>query len=274
MTYPEYKANRDKEAKTKEELKVKELKQQFKLQLPLIKEALSLLGVRQMIAINYEADDLAGLICERLKATGKRGVMISGDKDWVQLVSKNTAWVDPVRDYRLSLGTMENKLGWIPDKKDIRVTDDGSKIEGFVGVPSPRAWLEMKALMGDMGDNIPGVGGIGPRGAIDFVHAYGSVASFFNQCADKSIDIDKLPKKLRDFAISDEKQELYRRNMRLMDLNTTERPAPISLETIHGQLNPDAFEQFCERWMFRSITSDLDHYLAPFGGAQQLKAAA
>lgn len=149
MAFEEYKANRNKVAVKPHELKAEALRKELKLQLPHIKHAIRLLGIKQMSAINYEADDLAGMITERLQATGKRGVLISGDKDWVQLVSANTAWIDPIRDYRLTLKTLETKLGWDPGKKDITVVKDGTQIEGWLGVPSPRTWLEMKALMGD-----------------------------------------------------------------------------------------------------------------------------
>ncbi|MCK1543311.1 hypothetical protein IVB12_15455 [Bradyrhizobium sp. 179] len=273
MAFEEYKANRNKVATKPHELKAEQLRKEFKKQLPYIKQAIKLLGIKQMEALNYEADDLAGMITERLQKTGKRGVLISGDKDWVQLISSNVAWIDPVRDYRLTLKTLPDKLGWDPNKKDMTVVKDGKQIEGWVGVPSPRAWLEMKCLMGDTSDNIPGVGKIGPKGAIDFVHAYGSFASFINQCADKSIDTAKLPKALRDFSESDEKQEIFRRNMRLMDLRTTERPAVIALKSEQEPLDPIAFETFCKDMLFNSITSDLDGWLQPFMPKQELMAA-
>lgn len=269
--FPDYKGTRHKEASKKYEIEQQRQRAEFKQQLPFIKEAIALLGIRQMSALNYEADDLAGLIIEKLEKSGKRGLMISADKDWVQLITPNVSWLDPIRDYRLTYKTISQKLGYAPERKKI-VVDDGTKIADWVGVPSPRAWLEMKALMGDTSDNIPGVGGIGDRGAIDFVNQYGSVASFFNQCSDKSIDVDKLPKKLRDFATSDEKQELFRRNVRLMDLRTKERPDPVQLKTVHNELDADGFEKFCRRFMFNSILTDLDGWLEPFQSKMALAA--
>jgi 5'-3' exonuclease len=274
LAFDEYKANRNKVPTKPHEIKAAALREDLKKQLPLIKQAIQLLGVKQMSAINYEADDLAGMITERLERTGKRAVLISGDKDWVQLISANTAWIDPIRDYRLTLKTLENKLGVQKGKPDFSVVKDGATTEGWVGVPSPRAWLEIKALMGDTSDNIPGVGKIGPKGAIDFVRAYGSFAAFLNQCADKSIDTAALPKNLRDLAESDEKQEAFRRNMRLMDLRSKERPAPIALKTVHDPLDRAAFEAFCKAHLFNSITSDLDNWLEPFMPQPALKAAA
>lgn len=273
MAFEEYKANRNKIPTAKYEIEAARLREELKLQMPHIKKAIELLGIKMMTAINYEADDLAGMITERIRASGKRAVMISGDKDWVQLLGPNTAWIDPVRDVRLTPKTLEAKLGYHPEKKKITAVEDGAKILDWLGVPSPRAWLEMKCLMGDKTDNIPGVGKIGDKGAIDFVRTYGSFAAFMNQCADKTIDIDKLPKNLRDLATSDEKQEIFRRNMRLMDLRSKERPAPIALQTIQKPIDVAGFEQFCTEMMFNSITSDLEGWLEPFMPAQMKVAA-
>ncbi len=252
--FAEYKANRDKPAVSPHEIKTKKLKGDLKLQLPFIREGLGLLGVKQLSALNYEADDLAGLLVDRYASKGSRIMMLSADEDWIQLVRPKVAWRDPIKDR----------------KKFITVTNIMEK----QGVPSPRAHLEVKCLMGDTGDNISGVGGIGEKGAKEFINTYGSVAAFMNQCADKTIDINKLPKKLRDFATSDEKQDLFRRNMRLMDLGTTERPAPINLKLEPGALDVPAFGKFCEQFLFNSITTKLDDWCAPFGPQEEEAIAA
>lgn len=262
MKFTEYKANRDKRD-TKHEVEAAKAKDDFKSQVPYIRLALKHLGVRQMFAINYEADDLAGVLVERYTKEERKVVMVSADKDWVQLLRPNAIWIDPVRDYRLTAKSISERLGWNPAKGKI-VCAKGDQIEGFIGVPSPQAWLEMKALMGDMGDNIPGVGGIGPKGALELVKTYGSVASFFNQIADKSVDPTTLPKKLRDFAEDPAKHDLYRRNIQLMDLRSPERPAWINAKIDKGELNREKFAGFCNRLAFNSITTDLDKWIEPF----------
>jgi 5'-3' exonuclease len=251
--FAEYKANRDKPAVMPHEIKSKKLKADLKTQLPFIREGLSLLGVKQLSALNYEADDLAGLLVERYAPQGSRIMMLSADEDWIQLVRSKVAWRDPIKD-RNKFVTVGN----IMEKQ---------------GVPSPRAHLEVKCLMGDLGDNISGVGKIGEKGAKEFINQYGSVAAFLNQCADKTIDITKLHKKFRDFATSDEKQDLFRRNMRLMDLSTAERPAPVNLQLVKGQLDVPAFGTFCEQFLFNSITTKLEDWCAPFGPQEEAIAA-
>ncbi len=251
--FAEYKQNRNKVAVSPHEIKSQKLKAELKLQIPFIQEGLTMLGVTQLSALNYEADDLAGLLVERYAPKGSRIMMLSADEDWIQLVRPKVAWRDPIKD-RNKFVTMGN----IMEKQ---------------GVPSPRAHLEVKCLNGDVGDNIPGVGGIGNKGAIEFINKYGSVAAFLNQCADKTIDIDKLPKKFRDLATSDEKQDAFRRNMRLMDLSTSERPAPVNLTLTKGQLDVPAFGTFCEQFLFNSITTKLDDWCAPFGPQEEAIAA-
>lgn len=249
--FSEYKANRDKPATSPHEVKSKKLKEELKTQLPFIREGLSLLGIKQLSALNYEADDLAGLLVERYAPKGSRIMMLSADEDWIQLVRPKVAWRDPIHDKFVTSGNIMEKQG----------------------VASPRAHLEVKCLKGDTGDNIGGVGGIGEKGAKEFINKYGSVAAFLNQCADKTIDIDKLPKKFRELATNDDKQDLFRRNMRLMDLSTAERPIPINLALISGKLDVPAFGTFCEQFLFNSITTKLDDWCAPFGPQEEAIAA-
>ena len=271
MKFAEYKANRDKK-NTKAEIEAAKAKDEYKAQVPLIRETLRHLGIKQMMALNYEADDLAGVLIEHSAKEARKAVMISADKDWIQLLRPNAMWIDPVRDYRLSMKTLPERFGWNPHKGRL-VVGNGAQIDGFIGIPSPRAYLEMKAIMGDAGDNIPGVGGVGPRGALDLILQYGSVSGFFNQCADKTIDIDALPKKIRDFATSDEKQEFYRRNMRLMDLRSKERPAWVNPKIDKGEFDPEKFRTLCDRLAFNSIASNLDAWLEPFNPREMELAA-
>lgn len=263
LHFPEYKAQRVKEAVSKSDEAQQKAREEAKQQIPFIRRAVGHLGVRQMLAINYEADDLAGMLVARYAKTDKKIVMISGDKDWIQLLRPNCVWVDPVRDHRLTSKNLSENLGYNPNKGRFDVCK-GVDVEGFIGVPTPQAWLEIKAMMGDVSDNIPGVGGIGPRGAIDLVTAYGSVGSFFNQIADKSLDPKSLPKKLRDFAEMDEKHDIFRRNMQLMDLMTHERPEMINPKITSQPINFTGFEQLCRELAFNRIVNDMDTWLEPF----------
>lgn len=263
--YPEYKAARDKAPTTKNEIAAAELKAQFKVQRPHIARGLKLLGISQVVAINYEADDLASLMVPRYVAQGKRVVLITGDKDWVQLLGKGVAWIDPVRDYRLTAKSLPKRLGWCNAKKKIVCSNTERDDADFIGVPSPRAWLEMKALMGDTSDGIPGVGGIGPKGAIDLIKEHGSFDAFQNKYVDGTLSTADLPKKFRDLIDDNAKLDLFRRNMRLMDLTgEVKLPKPSNMTVNKSELQPAAFEAFCREFGFKSILSGFDRFVAPF----------
>lgn len=238
--FPTYKAKREKAPETKSEQLLADNRASMREQKPYIRRGLISLGITQMVALNLEADDLAGLLVRRYQPQGKKILLLSGDKDWIQLVGPGVGWMDPINDIRITASTIEAKLG----------------------VKGPRQWLEVKALMGDNSDEIPGVGGIGEKGAKELVLTYGSVTSFLNQAMDGSLP--ELPKKFRDFAESPEKQEIFHRNLKLMDLASPEIPAPLGLKVEKGALSIDDFAGLCEELIFRSIMSDLNNWCEPF----------
>lgn len=244
MDYPDYKANRDKND-TKADQSQQAARKSARAQMPAIKKALELLGVAQVRASNMEADDLAAILGDRYVAKGGKVVLVSGDKDWVQLVGPSMIWFDPIVD------------------RKIRSAADVKEALGYA-VGDFRQFLEMKCLMGDLGDNISGVGGIGEKGAQQFLEEYGTVCNFSNMILDGTLDVKKLPKKIRDFAESEEKQMIFQRNLRLMDLRTTARPAPINMQIEKGTPDIERFRNFCNRFMFRSFTKSLESWISVF----------
>lgn len=246
--FPEYKAGRKKPPETKLEEELAERRAALPNQLKILRKALELLAVPQFLALNLEADDLAATIVRKRKP-GERIVLITSDRDWLQLIDENITVLDPIRKTRTSANDFTAKIGY---KKT-----DGT----WVGVPSPSAYVDVKCLMGDMTDDIPGVGGIGEKGAIDLVLKFGSVTEFFNKVNFEQL---KLPKKLADFASSEEKIEAFHRNRRLMDLHNKEIPAPRDPRLTLGAFEPDKFRRLCENLAFKSILSDFDDWIAPF----------
>ncbi len=246
-----YKDNRDRK-ETKNEILLAKAKDSYKLQVPHIKRALRLLGVPQVWSVNMEADDLAAILTDRYAKDGKV-ILYTGDKDWLQLVAPGVTW----RDFA-------NKRTVTPNN-----------FEEMTGVKTPREFIEVKALCGDTGDNVPGVGGIGEKGAIDFIKAYGSFDAFVNMVVlEKSIDHSKLPKKLRDL-IDDEKKALdFSRNLKLMDLRTPARPKPENLEVDLGTPSQASFAKFCEILLFQSILSQLDDWIRVFPPFKLMEEAA
>lgn len=239
--YTEYKANRDANDK------MTRLRDGYKVQRPFITKGLKLLGFWQMIASNMEADDLAGILVRRFSNEGKKVVLISGDRDWQQLVGPSVTWHDPIRDIRL----------------------DTSNFAEVTGFPNPQAFLQGKALQGDAGDNIPGVGGIGEKGAKDLIAKVGFVQSFLDAPL-----LPGTPKKFADFhSNATGGHEKFARNMRLMNLLPSDPPIPKDLKLLKGELDAAGFEEFCNELAFKSITSNLEGWLQPLRNMHERLAA-
>lgn len=137
-------------------------------QMPLIKDILRALGISVLEVEGYEADDIIGTLSRAAAEQGADCVISTGDRDSFQLVSD-----------RVTVRLASNK-------EDILYTPD--KINEVYGV-APREMLEVKALMGDSSDNIPGVPGIGEKTALTLIQKYHSVKYIYDNLAD--IDVTK-----------------------------------------------------------------------------------
>lgn len=262
--FPEYKANREADGKVKSyELAQLAVRESWRKQKPILGKALAMLGVSQLVAANLEADDWAGILVRRYTTAGMRVVMCSGDKDWLQLVGPGVGWWDPIQDKRITIKTFAEKIGYMKTQK----VKQGAGLPDLVedvewrGVPTPKAFLECKALQGDAGDNIPGVGGIGEKGAIELVIQFGSVKGFFDAV---EIDKVKVPKKLADFCSEVSKKDIFYRNLRLMDLAHPDIPQPLRTRLNKGQFSEDSFKTFCHEYLFQSFLDDWDNWVEPF----------
>jgi len=229
---PSYKANR------KDDPKKVKIKDEYKSQSPFIRQSLMHLGIDQMLSMSCEADDLAGAYARLLSARGHDVELITGDQDWLQLVSPKVSWHDPIRDRRV----------------------DVMNFEDFTGCANTYQFIEVKALMGDTSDNIKGVGGIGEKRAKELVREYGSVA---NLVYNHEASYEHLPKYLRDFISQKEKQDAFERNIKLMHLDG-KHPSIKERKIIKGKWNREAFENLCNELAFMSISKNLDSWIKPF----------
>lgn len=231
--YPDYKGNR-KAMNPKQA----EQKAAYKRQMPLLEHGLSTLGVMQIRSPLLEADDLAAhMVATTLK--GRKTLMLSGDRDWLQLLNADTEWYDPIRDQHVHLDNFFE----------------------FTGYRTTRAFVQGKALQGDSSDNVPGVGGIGETGAPLFLATYGSVEEFFGRVDRKE------PMKLTKAAINlgaPEGRKKYERNMQLMDLSQARKLEPGEAIIKRGKGDAAAFEAFCRRLAFASILRELPQFLHTF----------
>ncbi|MEQ8174909.1 MAG: DNA polymerase I [Syntrophomonadaceae bacterium] len=165
-TYDSYKANRSSPPE--------ELRPQFGL----VRQVLTALGVKWMEVAGFEADDIIGTLSQKAEQEDIETVIVTGDSDTLQLVS------DATRVYMTKKGISEIEV-YGPEQV---------KAKWEVG---PDKMIEIKALMGDTSDNIPGVPGIGPKTAIKLVKEFGSLDNLY-ACLDMVANA-KLRDKLAEF---------------------------------------------------------------------------
>lgn len=140
-------------------------------QMPVLKELLQILGYKIVEKEGYEADDILGTLSSQCKGEDKCFIA-TGDRDSLQLVSENT--------HVLLAST---KMG-----KAVTTEYDCQKIMEEYSV-TPKQMIEIKALMGDSSDNIPGVAGIGSKTAGDLISRYKSIEYIYENL--DSLDIKK-----------------------------------------------------------------------------------
>jgi DNA polymerase-1 len=138
--YEDYKATR------------KPMPEDLVVQVPLIKEVIRGFSIAVLEKQGTEADDLIGTLVAEARKKKWRAVMISGDKDLMQLIGEGVTLVDTMKDKTYDAAAVKEKFGVGPDKV-----------------------VEILGLMGDTSDNIPGVPGIGPKTAHRLIEEYGSV---------------------------------------------------------------------------------------------------
>ena len=121
-------------------------------QIPYVKEVIRGFSIPVIEKQGLEADDIIGTLARRYADEGMQVVIVSGDKDMMQLVSENIVMTD----------TMKDK------------TYDAAAVQERFGVP-PEKVVEVLGLTGDTSDNIPGVPGIGPKGALRLIEQFGGI---------------------------------------------------------------------------------------------------
>src|SRR5215471_17228466 len=150
VEFPEYKANRA------------EAPPDLAEQLPYVRRILGALRIPILEFTGFEADDVIGTIARRAEAAGLDVVVVSSDKDMLQLVTDRVTMLDPAKDDRVY---------------------DAALVKEFLGVP-PAQVADLFALKGDAIDNIPGAPGIGEKGARDLIEKFGSVEAAMERAAE------------------------------------------------------------------------------------------
>ncbi len=139
-----------------------ELREQF----PVIKELLRALGHTVLELEGYEADDIIGTLAKQSELSGDQAVISTGDRDSLQLVSENTT---------VHLVKTKENIDYNPEK-----------IYAEFGI-TPDQLRDVKALMGDSSDNIPGVKGIGEKTALQYIQLFGDIEHLYENLDDPRI---------------------------------------------------------------------------------------
>jgi len=139
-------------------------------QLEPTKELISLLGYRIVAREGYEADDVLGTLAAMCRRSGDECVIATGDRDSFQLIG----------------GGVTVRLASTKGGQSSAERIDEAAVRETYGV-SPRQMIEVKAIMGDASDNIPGVAGIGEKGALQLIQAFGTLDGVYEHLDDPAI---------------------------------------------------------------------------------------
>lgn len=150
----------------------KPMPEELRMQVPVLKEVLDALNIPRYEAEGWEADDWLGTISRKCESAGWDCVVVTGDKDSLQLITEKT-----------KVKLVSTRMGQTTTKD---MTQSAFREQyGF----DPIHMIDLKALMGDSSDNIPGVPGVGEKTAMDLIQKYGSIDTIY----EKLPDIDAKP---------------------------------------------------------------------------------
>ena len=219
--YPEYKGNRS------------PMPPELREQVPLIQKVLAAMGIEMMSQAGLEADDILGTLAKRAESDGMEVSLVSGDRDLLQIASDRIC----VRIPKTKQGQTVTENYYADDVlKAYKVT--------------PTQFIDVKALMGDSSDNVPGVPKVGQKTATELICKYGSVDGVYEH-----LDEITKPALHRNLA---ENEDLARLSKYLVTIKTD---CPIDTDWEKAKIGnfytPEAFTLFTELGL-RSFLKDFD----------------
>ena len=234
-TYPEYKATREK--------LTEELQQDFDRSVERIAQILEAFGVPVVGVDGYEADDVIGTLAAAAVAQGLDVVIVSGDKDFYQLIGPGVALLNPGRG-----GPAAVEEHWV----------DQSNASERLGVPPERV-VDYLALVGDSSDNVPGVKGVGEKTALELLTAFGGLDAIL-------ANAERIPGKRAREAVQ-QQADLARLSRELV---TIRRDVPVALDLESLRVRPPDVPRLSELFTeleFRSLIPKLSALEVAVAGA-------
>lgn len=219
---------------------------ELKQQVPLIKELLRMMNITVIEKAGYEADDIIGTIAKRSAAAGIDVSVISGDRDLLQLAEEKIQ----IRIPKTKKGVTEVENYYPED------------VVALYGV-TPLEFIDMKALMGDTSDNIPGAPGVGPKTASAIIQKYHSVDNVLAH-----LDELKPPKAQKSIT---ENAEQVKMSRFLAEININV-PLDYNIENaeIGDFYNPASYELF-KKYNFKTMLKRFDKDMTAASKADVLK---
>jgi DNA polymerase-1 len=182
--YADYKANRP------------PMPDDMAVQIPYIKKVTAAFNLPIIEMQGYEADDLIGTLARKAEIEGFAVVMLTGDKDFMQLVTEKTSIWDPMKESATDLQAIRKNFGL-----------------------EPHQMIDVQGLSGDTADNIPGVPGIGPKTALALIQTYNSMQQLYEK-------LDTVTQKRQRENLETYKEQAFL-SRRLVIINTD---SPVSLD--------------------------------------------
>lgn len=173
-----------------------EMPEDLGMQIPVIHEITEGFNIPVIMLEGYEADDLIGTLAGQAEEAGFEVVIVSGDKDMIQLLTDRVSMWDPMKDE-------------VTGRRQV-ISDRGVE---------PCQMVDIQGLSGDASDNIPGVPGVGPKTAISLIKTYGSIDNLYARLG--SINSAKQREKLSEY----KDQAFLSRKLAQIDIN-----APVKLD--------------------------------------------
>ena len=212
--YDEYKANRP------------PMPEELAVQIPDIKRVIEALNIPIIEKLGFEADDLVGTYSKLAQEEGFDVVMVTGDKDFIQLITEKCTLWDPMKD----------------------TISDMDKIKEDMGI-SPHQFIDVLGLAGDTADNIPGAKGVGPKTAIKLIAEFGSIKNLY-----ENLDGVKSKKKLYENLLTGKDNVLLSRDLATIDLSVPVKK-PIQDFKLEPFNRKKAFELFQE-FEFKTLAAE------------------
>lgn len=219
--YPEYKGTR------------KPMAEELRQQVPVIKEVLQAMNIATIEKAGLEADDLLGTISHSCEEKGMDVAIISGDRDTLQLATEHVK----IRIPKTKQGRTEIEDYFASDVKE------------KYGV-TPTEFIDVKALMGDTADNIPGVPGIGEKTATKIIVEYGNIENAHEHVSE--LKPPRASKNLDEFW----EQAVLSKTLATIDIHAD---VPFDLEAArHGNMYTKEAHDYFQRLQFKNLLGRFD----------------